>query len=166
MLGPVSISLPTLVIELFIFLATVGMMERLVFQPIRYAWAERDRNIQEGLASSTEGRDEAERAADEVREILSRARREAQGKIDEATTAGGEVRDTLVAQASEEFRRLVEQARAELSVESARSRDTLQQRVVDIALLAASHVTGQSFDQPQVRELAATVVQRESLAKV
>ncbi len=166
MLGPVSISLPTLVIELFIFLATVGMMERLVFQPIRHAWAERDRNIQEGLASSTEGRDEAERAADEVREILSRARREAQAKIDEATTAGGEVRDTLVAQASEEFRRLVEQARAELSVESARSRDTLQRRVVDIALLAASHVTGQSFDQPQVRELAATVVQREGLTKV
>ncbi len=166
MLGPVSISLPTLVIELFIFLATVGIMERLVFQPIRQAWAERDRNIQEGLASSTEGRDEAERAAGEVREILARARREAQAKIDEATTAGGEVRDTLVAQASEEFRRLVEQARAELSVESARSRDTLQQRVVDIALLAASHVTGQSFDQPQVRELAATVVEREGLAKV
>ncbi len=166
MLGPVSISLPTLVIELFIFLATVGIMERLVFQPIRQAWAERDRNIQEGLASLTEGRDEAERAAGEVREILARARREAQAKIDEATTAGGEVRDTLVAQASEEFRRLVEQARAELSVESARSRDTLQQRVVDIALLAASHVTGQSFDQPQVRELAATVVEREGLAKV
>jgi len=166
MLGPVSISLPTLVVELLIFLATVGIMERLVFQPIRQAWAERDRTIQEGLASSTEGRDEAERAADEVREILARARREAQGKIDEATTAGGEVRDTLVAQASEEFRRLVEQARAELSVESARSRDTLQQRVVDIALLAASHVTGQSFDQPQVRELAATVVEREGLAKV
>lgn len=163
MLGPVSISLPTLVIELLIFLATVGIMERLVFQPIRHAWAERDRNIQEGLASSTEGRDEAERAADEVRQILARARREAQAKIDEATTTGGEVRDKLVAQASEEFRRLVEQARAELSVESARSRDTLQQRVVDIALLAASHVTGQSFDQPQVRELAATVVEREGL---
>jgi len=159
MLGPVSISLPTLVIELFIFLATVGIMERLVFQPIREAWAERDRKIQEGLASSTEGRDEAERAAVEVREILGRARREAQAKIDEATTTGGEVRDKLVAQASEEFRRLVEKARAE----SARSRDTLQQRVVDIALLAASHVTGQSFDQPQVRELAATVVEREGL---
>src|SRR5436309_5300780 len=84
-LGPVSISLPTLVVELVIFLTTVFGMERLVFTPIRRAWAERDRLIQEGLAASSEGRDEAQHAREEVRRLLAEARGRAQQEIDAAT---------------------------------------------------------------------------------
>jgi F0F1-type ATP synthase membrane subunit b/b' len=51
MLGPVSISIPTLVVELVIFLATVWLMQTLVFEPIRVAWEQREKAIQEGLAA-------------------------------------------------------------------------------------------------------------------
>ena len=163
MLGPVSISIPTLVVELVIFLLMVAAMERLVFTPIRHAWAERDRMIQEGLAASGESRDAAERGRVEVQRVLADARRRAQGEIDQATAAGGRERDQLVAQATEEFRRLVEEARQQIAVERQRSASSLQSRVVDLALLAASRVTNQSFDRPEVRELAATVVEREGM---
>jgi F-type H+-transporting ATPase subunit b len=161
---PVSISVPTLIIELAIFLATVWLMERLVFAPIRDAWAERDRRIQEGLSASTDSREEAERAQGEVDRILAGARREAQAKIDHATAEGGRTRDDLVARATEEFRRLVDEARQEIAAERERSAATLKTRIVEIALLAASRVTGQSFDQPEVRELAAAVVERQGLS--
>jgi F-type H+-transporting ATPase subunit b len=163
MLGPVSISLPTLVVELVIFLLMVSVMEKLLFTPIRTAWAERERSIQEGLASSTEGRDEAEHARAEVQRILQGARREAQGKIDAATAAGGKVRDEQVAAATTEFRRLVAEAQEQIARERERTASELQRRIVDIALEAASTVTGERYDQPQVRELAAAVITREGL---
>lgn len=163
MLGPVSISIPTLLVELVIFLAMVWAMEALVFTPIREVWAERDRSIQEGLAASEQSRQEAERARQEVARIVAEARRNAQRAIDEGAAAGGRVRDELLAKASEEFRKLLDQARQEIAAERERSAAALRDRIVDIALEAASKVTGKSYDQPQVRELAAAVVEREGL---
>jgi F-type H+-transporting ATPase subunit b len=160
---PVAISVPTLVAELVIFLLALFMMERFVFDPIRGAWAERDRRIQEGLASSTDSRQEAEQAREAVQQILNEARRRAQAEIDQATAAGGKARDQMVAQATEEFHRMVDEARGQIAAERERTAAQLRNDIVDIALLAASRVTGQSFAQPQVRELAAAVVQREGL---
>jgi F-type H+-transporting ATPase subunit b len=160
---PVAISIPTMVVEFLIFLVALFMMERFVFDPIRGAWAERDRRIQAGLASSTDSRQEAERAREAVHQILNDARRQAQAEIDQAAAAGGKTRDQMVAQATEEFHRLVDEARGEIGAERERTAAALRGNVVDIALLAASRVTGQSFAQPQVRELAAAVVQREGL---
>jgi len=160
---PVSISVPTLVIELVIFLLTVVMMERLVFTPIREKWAERDRRIHEGLAASNLGRDEAVRAREDVQRILLEARQQAQRELDTATATTSKQRDELVQQATEEFGRLLDQARTEIAAERERSADALQDRIVDIALLAAHRITGQSFERPETRELAATVVGREGL---
>jgi F-type H+-transporting ATPase subunit b len=146
---PVSISLSTLIVELVIFLGTVWFMELLVFRPIRTAWAERDRRIQEGLSASDQSRDEIKQARAEVQRILAEARHEAQQQIDAAVAAGARARDELVARATEEFRRELDAARQEIRTEREQA--------------AASRVTGQSFDQPQVRELAASVVSQEGL---
>ncbi len=164
MLGPVSISLPTLVVELVIFLLMVYAMQTLVFAPIRQKWAERERLIQEGLAASTEGRDEAEHARSEVQRILRDARREAQEQIDKATAAGNRVRDEVVQRAQTEFRRQLDAARDSIAAERERSAAALRDRIVDIALEAAATVTGETYNQPRVRELAAAVVQGEGLA--
>jgi F-type H+-transporting ATPase subunit b len=163
MLGPVSISIPTLVVELVIFLVTVFMMERLVFDPIRRAWTERDRSIQEGLQASSGSHEDVQRARDEVQRILQEARREAQKHVDAATAAGTRVRDEQIAAATAEYRAMVDEARGRIAQQRDSTAAGLQQRIVDLALLAASRVTGQTFDQPQVRELAAAVVQREGL---
>jgi F-type H+-transporting ATPase subunit b len=163
MLGPVSISVPTLVIELVIFLATVWLMETLVFEPIRRARAERERAIQEGLAASSDSQEEARKGAEEVQEVYADARRQAQQEVDAATQRGNKVREELVAQATAEFRRLLDAARGDIAADRERTAADLRRRIVDISLLAASKVTGQTFDQPQVRELASTVVEREGL---
>lgn len=160
---PVSISLSTLIVELLIFLGTVWFMELLVFRPIRAAWAERDRRIQEGLNASDQSRDEMKQARAEVQRILTDARHQAQQQIDAAVAAGARARDELIERATEEFRRELDTARQEIRGEREQTAASLQGRIVDIALLAASRVTGQSFDQPQVRELAASVVSQEGL---
>jgi|SRR5450759_3138074 F-type H+-transporting ATPase subunit b len=163
MLGPVSISIPTLVVELVIFLATVWLMQTLVFEPIRIAREEREKAIQEGLAASSNSQEEAQRGADQVREVFAEARRQAQSEVDGAAARGNAIREELVAQATEEFRRLLDAARAEISQDRERSAARLRERIVEISVLAATKVTGQSYDQPQVRELAAAVVEREGL---
>ncbi len=160
---PVSVSFPTLVIELVIFLVTVVLMERLVFDPIRHAWAERERRIEEGLSASNLGREEALRGREAVQRILAEGRQQAQATIESAVAEGGKTRDQLVEKATGEFRRLVEEAQVHITAERERTAEALRARIVDIALLAASQVTGERFDRPQVRELAATIVEREGL---
>jgi F-type H+-transporting ATPase subunit b len=164
MLGPVSISVPTLVVELVIFLATIFIMERLLFDPIRNAWAERDAMIQKGLNASSSSQEEVERAREEVKRILAEARRTAQSQVDRGTEEGNQVRDEKLAAATAEFRRLLDQARAEIQREREEVAEGLRRRVVDLALLAATQVTGQSFERRDVRELAASVVQTEGLS--
>lgn len=163
MLGPVSVSIPTLVIELVIFLATVWLMQFLVFEPIRTAREKREKAIQEGLAASTTSQEEAQRGAEQVREVFAEARRGAQSEVDTAAARGNVIREDLIAQATEEFRRLLDAARKEISQDRERSAARLRERIVEISVLAATKVTGQSYDQPQVRELAAAVVEREGL---
>lgn len=163
MLGPVSISIPTLVVELVIFLATVWLMQSLVFEPIRIARDEREKAIQDGLAASSDSQEEARRGAEQVREVYADARHRAQAEVDAAAGRGNAVREELVTQATAEFRRLLDAARADIARDRERSADTLRGRIVEISVLAASKVTGQSYDQPQVRELAAAVVEREGL---
>jgi F-type H+-transporting ATPase subunit b len=164
MLGPVSLSIPTLLIEVVIFLGTVYLMESLVFSPIRARWAERNRLIQEGLAASSEGREDVEQARAEVMRILQEARHEAQRQIDEVTASGNRLRDELVEQATAEFRRQVEAAQQQIRAERDRSASELRSRIVDIALEAARSVSGQRYEEPEVRQLAAAVVSREGLA--
>ncbi|HEY8687150.1 MAG TPA: F0F1 ATP synthase subunit B [Chloroflexota bacterium] len=163
MLGPVSISIPTLVVELVIFLATVWLMQTLVFEPIRIAHEEREKAIQEGLAASSNSQEEAQRGAEEVREVYAEARRQAQAEVDAAAARGNTVREELVAQASAEFRRLLDAARAEIGQDREQAAERLRGRIVEISILAATKVTGQTYDQPRVRELAAAVVAREGL---
>lgn len=163
MLGPVSISLPTLVVELVIFLATVWLMQSLVFEPIRIAREAREKAIQEGLAASSNSQEEAQRGAEQVREVYAEARRQAQSEVDAAGARGNAIREDLVAQASAEFRRLLDAARGEIAHDRELAAEQLRDRIVEISILAATKVTGQTYDQPQVRELAAAVVEREGL---
>lgn len=163
MLGPVSISIPTLVVELVIFLATVWLMQTLVFEPIRIAREEREKAIQEGLAASSNSQEEAQRGAEQVREVFADARRRAQAEVDAAAARGNALREELVAQATEEFRRLLDAARGEIAQEREQTAAKLRDRIVEISVLAATKVTGQTYEQPEVRELAAAVVEREGL---
>src|SRR5690348_9055804 len=99
----------------------VWLMERLLFTPIRRAWREREAVIQAGLEASTLTRDEAEEARVEVHRILREARQNAQTGIDAAIAEGDQVRAAKVAEATEEFQRLVTEARIEIQAEQAQA---------------------------------------------
>jgi len=158
---PISVSVPTLLIEVLLFGGVVWLMEGFVFAPIRKAWRERDEAIQAGLAASTATRDEAEEARIEVRSILHEARTRAQRTIDEAIAAGNEVRAARIAEANAEFERLLTDARVQIQAEQAQAAGQLRAWIVDLALAAASRVTGATYDNAEVRELASSIVGRE-----
>lgn len=158
---PVSISIPTMLIMVVILAGMVWLMEKLLFTPVRTAWREREQSIQSGIEASTSVRDEAAEAQEEVRRILADARRQAQQSIDEVTAEGSRLRDERVTEATAEFQRLVEEARQEIDAARAQAAAQLHDLVIDLALEAAAKVTGRSYNTPETRQLAATVVSRE-----
>jgi len=162
--NPNSISVPTLVVEAVIFLAMVWAMEKLVFSPIRQAWRERNAAIQTGLEASTATRDEAERGRQEVRRILSEARRQSQVALDGIRAEGEKIRSQNVEEATAEFQRLLTEARAQIRAEQSQALVELKDLVVDLALEAASKVTAQPISSPEARSVAAGVVGQAGLA--
>ncbi|GEM_PF-2296052 len=161
---PVSISVPTLIIEALVLLGMVWLMEATVFGPVRRAWRERNQQIEAGLRAVGETRDETAEARDEVRRILTEARREAQRILDEVSQEGASLRAQQIEEATAEFQRLVGEARVQIQSEQAQAAAQLRDLVIDLALEAASKVTGQTYATPQTRELAAAAVAREGLA--
>lgn len=161
--NPISISLSTLVLEVVIFLVMVWLMERLVFNPIRTAWRERNQAIEAGLVASTATRDESEEARREVRRILSEARRDSQKSLDEARAEGELLRAQRVEEATAEFQRLVAEARVQIQAEHARAGAQLKHLVIDLALEAATKVVGQPVAAPEARQVAAAVVSRAGM---
>lgn len=160
---PISISIPTLLVELLIFLGMVWLMERLVFAPVRAAWRQRDEAIQAGIQASSVSSHEADEAREEVRRILHGARQEAQAAIDAATQEGQRIRAEYVQRATAEFQRLVADARIQIQAEQAQAAGQLRDRIIDLALVAAGQVAGRNYNTADVRELAAAVVRRGTL---
>jgi F-type H+-transporting ATPase subunit b len=162
--NPITVSIPTLIVELGLFLLMVYLMERLVFGPIRTASRERDATIQAGMQASTDTRHEAEQARDEVRRILTEGRRDAQRIIDGVMAEGQQLRARQIEQAQAEFNRLVDEARQQISAERLQAAAAMRDLIVDLSLQAASRVTGSDYASPQTRELAAAVVERQAVA--
>jgi len=160
---PVSISVPTLVIAALVMIGMVWLMEVLVFGPIRTAWREREARIHEGMAAVVSQRDEAVEAREEVRRLLGEARREAQHSMDEITAEGEQMRAKQIEEATAEFQRLVGEARVQIQAEQVKAGAQLRDLVVDLALEAAAKIAGRSYDTPETRDLAASVVAREGL---
>jgi F-type H+-transporting ATPase subunit b len=159
--NPIAISIPTLVIELILFLGMIWVLNRLVFNPIRSAWQRRQAEIEEGNRAALTAREEAEAARAEVVRILQEARAESQAAINAAMVEAERLRAQYIEEATAEFRRLVNEARAQIQAELEQASAQLRERIIDLALEAASRVTGRSYATPEVRQLAASIVREE-----
>ncbi len=96
---------------------------------------------------------EAQSLLDDYQGQLAGANDEAAGIVDEARTAGDQVKADIVARAETEAEQIKERAHGEIAGERERVSGELRRQVADLSIGVAEKVVGDSLDDDRQREL-------------
>jgi F-type H+-transporting ATPase subunit b len=157
----VSPGLGLMIWTLILFLFTMWVLSKLAFPKIQEALDRRAKTIAESLDAAERQRRESDELLAEYRarlaeareqadDIMARARKAAETAEAEATTAGREKREELVAQ-----------AKRDIEAETRRSLDQIRGEVADLTVLATEKVTRKTLSAEDQRRLV-----EEALAEV
>jgi F-type H+-transporting ATPase subunit b len=157
----VSPGLGLMIWTLVLFLFTMWVLSKFVFPKIQEALDRRAKTIAESLDTAERQRRESDELLAEYRsrlaeareqadDIMARARKAAETAEAEATTAGREKREELVAQ-----------AKRDIEAETRRSLEQIRGEVADLTVLATEKVTRKSLSGEDQKRLV-----EEALAEV
>jgi F-type H+-transporting ATPase subunit b len=157
----VSPDLGLMIWTLVLFLFTMWVLSKTAFPRIGEALEKRANAIRDNIEASEKQREEADKLLEEYRQrlreareqaddIVARARKASEAAVAEASAAGKEKREELVAA-----------ARKDIETETRRSLEQIRREVADLTVLATEKVTRKSLDDDDHRRLV-----EEALAEV
>jgi F-type H+-transporting ATPase subunit b len=149
----VSPSVGLMIWTIVLFLITMWVLSKVAFPKIQEALDKRAKTIAESIDAAERQRKESDELLEEYRsrlaeareqadEIMARARKAADTAEHEATTAGREKRDELVAQ-----------AQRDIEAETRRSLESIRKEVADLTVLATEKVTRKTLTEDDQRRL-------------
>jgi F-type H+-transporting ATPase subunit b len=153
----------TLVAQLLIFLAMLGVLYRFAWGPLLRILNERRARIQQGVEATERAKQELEAAERERQATLEEARREAQAILDRIAKQGEDLRKELEAKAREQAEGLIAKARAEIQQEREMAVQDLRAQVADLAVMAAGRIIGESLDAKKHRELIERTIEEAEI---
>lgn len=148
-----GISPNLLITQIVNFVILMVLLRLLLYKPILNMLSARRQRIQESLEYAERVKAEAAQQQKDFERRLEDARREAQVASQAAQQVGEKEREAILAQAREEARKMVEQAKGQIAYERKQMMAELHDEVVRLSLLAAQKVIGQSLDERTHRKL-------------
>ncbi len=152
-LAKLGLNLSWLLIQIVNFVLIVWILRALAYKPVMQMLDTRKRRIQESLEYAEKVKADAAAQQKQYEQQLEQARREAQQATQSATQVAEKERERILAQAHDEARQIVEQARGQLDYERKQMMAELRDQVVNLSMLAAQRVIGQSLDESRSRQL-------------
>ncbi len=152
-MAALGISFNLLITQIVNFVILLILLRLLLYKPILNMLASRRQKIQESLEYAERVKQDAANQQKEFERKLEETRRETQAAAAAAAQVGEKEREAILAQAREEARKLVEQAKDQIEYERKQMMSDLHEQVVNLSLLAAQKVIGQSLDDQQHRQL-------------
>ncbi|MEE8157392.1 MAG: F0F1 ATP synthase subunit B [Gammaproteobacteria bacterium] len=143
----------TLLGQMIAFLLFVWFTKKFVWPPIMQAMQERSKRIADGLAAADQGKKELVDAEGRAKEIVSEARQNAVGIVDQAQLRAGESIKAAKSIGTREGERMIQAARDEIEQVSNRARDELRKEVAAIALAGAGKLLEREIDAKTHKQL-------------
>ena len=150
--GLLDLSL-SFVAEVIAFLVMIGILARWVYPRVLAAAEARQRQVAEQLTAAEKARAEAEERLKQADAELRDARRQAAEIIEGANRTAELLRADLRAQAEEEAKRIVENARRDIEAERQKALQSVRSQVADLVVAATERVVGESLDGERHRHL-------------
>lgn len=149
----------TLFAQITVFFILALFTMKFVWPPIVKALDERASKIAEGLAAAERGRQSLDLAAKRSAEAL----REGKGKGAEIVAQAEARAQRIIEEAKEQARleadKIVVGAKAEIDLEAARIKETLRERVAELAVAGAEKILRREIDIKAHAEMLASIKQ-------
>jgi F-type H+-transporting ATPase subunit b len=130
----------TLVSQIVAFALFVWFCKVFVWPPLMKAIADRQKQIADGLAAGERGKQDLASAEKRAAEELQKARERAAEILAQADRRAAQVIEEAKVVAKTEGDRLVAGAKAEISQEVFRAKESLRQQVADLAVAGAAKI--------------------------
>jgi F-type H+-transporting ATPase subunit b len=138
---------------LLVFGISMLLLAKFAFPPIRAALDRRQKAIEESIDTAERTRQEADQILSEYRERLKEAREQAEDIVSRARrTAEGQEREG-VETARRRGEELLEQTRRDIEAETRRAIGEIRQEVANLTVLAAEKVTRKTLSEADQRRL-------------
>ena len=142
-----------LITQIFNFLIVFILLRMFLYKPILNVLDARKQKIQESLEYADRVKRDAAEQQKEFERKLEETRREAHAAEAAAAQVREKEREVVLAQARDEARKLIDQAKEQIEYERKQAMSDLRAEVVNLAMLAAQKVVGQSLDERAQRQL-------------
>ena len=155
-----------LLAQIINFVLLLIILRAVAYKPVLNMLTTRKQKIQESLDYAESVKKQAAEQQQEFDRKLEEARRGAQATAAVAAQAGEKEREVILAQAHEDARKMIEQAKEQIEYERKQMLAELRQQVVQLSLLAAQKVVSQSLDDQAHRRLITEfLAQTDALGK-
>lgn len=140
---------------ILVFGILVAVLWRWAWPAILQSVEDRERRIQKQLDEAEAARAESQRLVEEQRQMLARARADAQDILTKAHQVAEKEREALLARTRDDQDQLVERARREIEREKEKAVLALRREAVDVALAAASKLVEKNLSAASDRRIVA-----------
>lgn len=137
----------TLFGQMVTFAIFVLFCMKFVWPPIVQAMADRQKQIEDGLAQADRAGRDLELAQEKAAEYLRNAKAEAASIIDASNKRSLQIVDEAKNQAREEANRIVTAAQAEIDREFNRAKEELRSKLAQLSVVGAEKILQASVDQ-------------------
>jgi len=134
------------------------VLAKFAWKPLREQLEARENRIRETVEKADQVKSEAEALLEKHREMMDRAKADAQEIINEGREAGEKVRQEVAEAGQREAAEFVDRARKEIDLETKKAVDEIRREAVDLSLLAAGRILERSLEDEDHRKLADQVV--------
>ena len=139
----------TLIGQTIAMIVFVWFCMKFIWPPIMTSIEERQKEIADGLAAAERGQQSLEQASAEAEQIVSDARKQATGILDQAHARANEIVAEGKADGVKERERQLAAAKAEIEQEANRAREELRGQVSAIAIASAEKILRREIDEKQ-----------------
>ncbi len=141
-----------------VFALVFLVLWKFAFRPIRDQLEAREKRIRDTVDKADQVKSEAEALLDKHRELMDRAKADAQEIINQGRLAAEAAKKEAAAAAQEEAQILRDRAKREIELETKKAVEEIRGQTVDLTLLAASKVLERSVTDEDHRRMTHDVL--------
>ncbi len=149
----------TLIGQSIAMLVFVWFCMKFIWPPLLGALEERQKQIEEGLAAADKGQESLVKAAAEADDIVSDARKQATGILDQAHARANEIVADGKSDGVKERERQLAAAKADIEQEANRAREELRGQVSAIAIASAEKILRREIDSKAHNDILGKLAQ-------
>jgi F-type H+-transporting ATPase subunit b len=148
-----GINLGYLISQIINFVLLLFILRQFLYKPIVGMLDRRSEKIRTDLQEAEEARSKAEAARQEYEQQLEQARDERRSIVAQASEQAEKMKEEILSEARAEATEIASKAQDEMEYERRQVLLQAQDQIVDLALVAAGRLVGESLDEKAHRRL-------------